>query len=70
MSVALLFPGQGSQSVGMGRELALSFPRAAEVFHEADDILEAHLSRLAWEGPLEALTLTRNAQPALLVHSV
>lgn len=70
MSVALLFPGQGSQSVGMGRELALSFPRAAEVFHEADDILESHLSRLAWEGPLEALTLTRNAQPALLVHSV
>lgn len=54
----------------MGRELALSFSQAAELFQEADDILGVHLSRLAWEGPADALTLTRNAQPALLVHSV
>lgn len=70
MSVALLFPGQGAQFVGMGRELAQAFSGAAEVFQEADDVLEMHLSRLAWEGPLDELTLTKNAQPALLVHSV
>jgi [acyl-carrier-protein] S-malonyltransferase len=70
MSTALLFPGQGSQFVGMGRELALAFPEAARVFQEADDILEMRLSRLAWEGPSAELTQTRNAQPALLVHSV
>lgn len=70
MSVALLFPGQGSQSVGMGRELSLSFPRAREVFEEADEVLGFHLSRLAWDGPADELTQTRNAQPALLVHSV
>ena len=55
--------------VGMGRELALAFPQAAEVFEEADDVLGFHLSRLAWEGPEDELVLTRNAQPALLVHS-
>jgi len=70
MSVALLFPGQGSQFVGMGRELAAAFPEAAEVFQEADDTLDLHLSRIAWEGPVEELVLTNNAQPALLVHSV
>lgn len=70
MSLALLFPGQGSQFVGMGRDLALAFPAAALVFEEADDVLGIHLSRLAWEGPEADLTLTKNAQPALLVHSV
>ncbi len=70
MSVGLLFPGQGSQFVGMGRELAEVFPAAAEVFQEADDLLGFSLSRLAWEGPEDELTLTKNAQPALLTHSV
>jgi [acyl-carrier-protein] S-malonyltransferase len=54
----------------MGRELAQAFPVAAEVFQEADDVLELSLSRLAWEGPEDELTLTKNAQPALLTHSV
>ena len=70
MSVALIFPGQGSQTVGMGRDLALAFPPAAETFEEADDVLGIHLSRLAWEGPEDELVLTKNAQPALLVHSM
>jgi len=70
MSAGLLFPGQGSQFVGMGRELAEVFPAAAEVFQEADDLLGFSLSRLAWEGPEDELTLTKNAQPALLAHSV
>ncbi len=70
MSVALLFPGQGSQFVGMGLELARAFPEAAAVFEEADDALGMHLSRLMWAGPEEELTLTQNAQPALLAHSV
>lgn len=70
MGLALLFPGQGSQSVGMGRELADAYPAARETFQEADDLLGTRLSTLMWEGPEEELTLTRNAQPALLVHSV
>ncbi len=70
MAVALLFPGQGSQFVGMGRDLSLSFPQASELFEEADEVLGFHLSRLAWEGPEDELTLTKNAQPALLVHSI
>jgi [acyl-carrier-protein] S-malonyltransferase len=70
MSLALLFPGQGSQHVGMGRDLAHALPAARLVFQEADDILSTALSRLMWEGPGEELTLTRNAQPAILVHSV
>ncbi len=56
--------------MGMGRDLSLAFSQAAEIFEEADDVLGFHLSRLAWEGPEDELTLTKNAQPALLVHSV
>jgi [acyl-carrier-protein] S-malonyltransferase len=70
MSLALLFPGQGSQHVGMGRELAQASPEARRVFEEADDVLGFALSRLMWDGPEEVLTETRNAQPAILVHSV
>ena len=69
MSLALLFPGQGSQHVGMGRTLADSCPEAAQVFEEADDVLKFSISKLAWEGPEEDLVLTKNAQPAMLVHS-
>lgn len=68
--VALLFPGQGSQFVGMGRDLVERFPVAREVFEEADDALGISLSRLAWEGPETELTATHNAQPAILTHSV
>lgn len=67
--VALLFPGQGSQAVGMGKDLAERFPAARAVFEEADEALGFALSTLCWEGPAEELTLTVNAQPALLTHS-
>lgn len=68
--VGLLFPGQGSQHVGMGRDLANRFPLARATFEEADDALDLPLSRIAWEGPDAELTTTRNAQPAILIHSV
>lgn len=70
MKRAFLFPGQGSQTVGMGKELAEAFPAAREVFEEVDDALGRHLSRLAFEGPMEELTLTPNAQPALMAVSL
>jgi len=70
MALALIFPGQGSQYVGMAAPLARSEPAAAEVLRTADDVLGFPLSRLMAEGPEEALTATMNAQPALLTHSV
>lgn len=68
MDVVLLFPGQGSQKPGMGKDLAEAFPGAKAVFERADAALDARLSRLCFEGPAEELTLTHNAQPALLTH--
>jgi len=68
--IAFVFPGQGSQSVGMGRALAAASPAAAAVFREADDALGEPISRLAWEGPADTLDLTMNAQPALLATSI
>lgn len=68
--IAYVFPGQGSQSVGMGRAWAETFPAAREVFDQADRILDLDLSRLCWEGPEEELNLTANTQPALLTTSV
>jgi [acyl-carrier-protein] S-malonyltransferase len=65
----LLFPGQGSQFVGMGRDLAAASEAARHTFEEADEVLGFPLSRLCWEGPEDELTATRNAQPAILVHS-
>jgi [acyl-carrier-protein] S-malonyltransferase len=66
----LVFPGQGSQAVGMGVELAKAFASAREVFEEADDALGQNLSALMADGPAETLTLTENAQPALLATSI
>ncbi|MDX1492443.1 MAG: ACP S-malonyltransferase [Longimicrobiales bacterium] len=70
MALALIFPGQGSQHVGMARDLAQTYPAAAAVLEEADDILGFSLSKLMAEGPEDELTATKNAQPALLTHSV
>ena len=68
--VALLFAGQGAQTVGMGRDLAEQFPTAAELFQQADEVLERKLSEIAWHGPIEELTKTSNCQPALFVHGL
>lgn len=70
MSRAFIFPGQGSQAVGMGQALAEAFPAARLVFEEVDDALEQRLSRLMFEGPEADLTLTENAQPALMAVSL
>src|SRR3954463_15756374 len=70
MARAFTFPGQGSQAVGMGRDLAAAFAAAREVFEEVDDALKQKLSRLMFEGPESELTLTENAQPALMAVSL
>lgn len=70
MTRAFVFPGQGSQSVGMGASLADAFPVAREVFEEVDEALGQKLSKLMREGPMEELTLTANTQPALMAHSI
>lgn len=70
MAAAFIFPGQGSQGVGMGKALSEAFPVAREVFAEVDDALGQKLSVLMWEGPAEELTLTANAQPALMATSL
>jgi [acyl-carrier-protein] S-malonyltransferase len=67
---AFIFPGQGSQSVGMGRDLAAAFAAAREVFGEVDETLKQKLSKLMFEGPAEELTLTENTQPALMAISL
>jgi [acyl-carrier-protein] S-malonyltransferase len=69
-TTAFIFPGQGSQGVGMGKELAQTYPTARMVFEEADDVLGFPLSNLMWEGPAEELNETINTQPALYVHSM
>src|SRR2546425_1626449 len=68
--IALLFAGQGAQSIGMGRDLAEQFPVAADLFRQADEILGQNLSEIAWSGPIEELTKTSNCQPALYVHGL
>ena len=68
--IALLFAGQGAQSVGMGRDLVEQFPVAADLFRKADEILRRNLSEVAWSGPIEELTKTSNCQPALYVHGL
>lgn len=70
MAVAFVFPGQGSQEVGMGRELAQAYKAAQDVFDEVDNALGEPLSRIIWEGPKDVLTLTENAQPALMAVSM
>ncbi len=70
MTRAFVFPGQGSQTVGMGKALAEASAAAREVFEEVDEALERRLSAIMWDGPSDALTETANAQPALMAHSI
>jgi len=70
MSLALIFPGQGAQTIGMGQALAQAYPAAADVFAEVDEALGEKLSALIWEGEQDTLTLTQNAQPALMATSI
>ena len=70
MSRAFVFPGQGAQTIGMGRALAAAYPAAKAVFDEVDEALGEHLSALIWDGSIEDLTLTQNAQPALMATSI
>ncbi len=69
-TTAFIFPGQGSQAVGMGKDLAAQYPTAKALFDEADSILGFSLSRLMWDGPDTELNETVNTQPALFIHSI
>lgn len=70
MTISFVFPGQGAQTIGMGAELAKTYPASKSVFDEVDDALGENLSRLIWDGDLSELTLTHNAQPALMATSI
>ncbi|MEQ9261190.1 MAG: acyltransferase domain-containing protein, partial [Roseovarius sp.] len=70
MSRAFVFPGQGAQTIGMGRDLAEAYPAARAIFEEVDEALGERLSALIWEGEQDDLTLTQNAQPALMATSL
>lgn len=69
-TTAFIFPGQGSQTIGMGRDLAAAYPVAKETFEEADSLLGVSLTQIMWEGPKDSLDETVNTQPALFVHSI
>jgi [acyl-carrier-protein] S-malonyltransferase len=68
--VAFVFPGQGSQFLGMGQSLAQAYPAARDMFNQADNLLEFSLSQITWDGPIESLNDTLNTQPALFTHSI
>lgn len=70
MKTAMIFPGQGSQYVGMGKDLVETFPAVADLYREADDVLRYPLSRLCFQGDPDVLRQTKNAQPAILLHSI
>ena len=70
MTIAFVFPGQGAQTIGMGKALADTYPAAKAIFDEVDEALGEKLSTLIWEGDIETLTLTQNAQPALMATSM
>lgn len=70
MAIAFIFPGQGAQTIGMGKALASAYPASRAVFQEVDDALGLRLSALIWEGEIDELTLTQNAQPALMATSI
>ncbi|NVO55639.1 ACP S-malonyltransferase [Rhodobacteraceae bacterium B1Z28] len=70
MTLAFVFPGQGAQTIGMGKALAEAYPAAQAIFHEVDEALGEKLSSLIWEGDIAELTLTQNAQPALMATSM
>ena len=70
MARAFVCPGQGAQSIGMGKDLAEAYPAAMDIFNEVDEALGEKLSDLIWAGDIETLTLTQNAQPALMATSM
>ena len=70
MTRIVVFPGQGSQTVGMGKDLSEAFSEAREIFQEVDEALKQNLSKIMFDGPADQLTLTENAQPALMAVSM
>jgi len=69
-NIAFIFPGQGSQFIGMGFELAQTYPLAMDIYKQADEILKIEITKISWHGPLEELNRTINTQPALFIHSI